>query len=452
MDLAKLGLALQAGGLGFSGGNPQAVLEPYLQKQRDAEAAEKIKGMLSGVGIAGPQADLLSSMPLGMQQSYLLNRMNARDKDERRRAAAAEAAALRQREEEARRVALESLLRPTPDANGPTVAAASQTPGLTPETLMKVYTDPRLNAEDRQMLAKVYDLQQPGERRIVSGVDGHKYYADNGERVLPNVEHPGKGPSAKEQQIDRLGEVGIDRDLAILIADGVLQTSRDPVSGVTQIVDTRTGQPWQGMPAGGMETTATPSMPQTPATPHTPGTPPPMPGQGAARSLPDATVPQADYSGAFGAQGAASNVANAGADALGINLPFPERQEASTALNNLALRTKTFMQQAFPGRASVQLMQELDKITAQPNRILMGEQRGRDMLEQTAGMIDSLIRQEERKLKHPRAYTPQMRAEARSNIDALEQLSADYRAILESMDGESGENRTQSGVTWRVVE
>lgn len=97
-------------------------------------------------------------------------------------------------------------------------------------------------------------------------------------------------------------------------------------------------------------------------------------------------------------------------------------------------------------------MQELDKITAQPNRILMGEQRGRDMLEQTAGMIDSLIRQEERKLKHPRAYTPQMRAEARSNIDALEQLSADYRAILESMDGSGSENRTQSGVTWRVVE
>ncbi|MEL6642754.1 MAG: hypothetical protein AAFO57_08750 [Pseudomonadota bacterium] len=439
MDLAKLGLALQAGGLGFQGGNPQAVIEPFLQKQRDAAASEKIAGMLSGLGIQGPQAELISSLPLGMQQQYLTNRMSQQDQDRRRRAAAAQVAAVRKAEQEARFAAVQSYLRPMPDANGPTIAAAAAPSQLTKDALIRAYTDPRLKAEDRQMLAKAYDLQQPKERRIVTGKDGHKYYADTGERVLPNAQAPKPAPSSKEQQIERLGEVGINRDLAILIADGVLQTSRDPVSGVTQIVDTRTGQPWQGMPS---QAQATPPVPSEPVPSET----------GALPTLPVPTVPEANYTGAFGAEGAASNVLNAGADALGINLPYPERQEASTALNNLALRTKTFMQQAFPGRASVQLMQELDKITAQPNRILMGEQRGRDMLEQTAGMIDSLIRQEERKLKAPRAYTPQMRAEARSNIDALEQLSADYRAVLQSMDGDASENRTSSGVTWRVVE
>ncbi len=244
----------------------------------------------------------------------------------------------------------------------------------------------------------------------------------------------GPQPSSAEQKITRLMEVGIPREQAILIADGVLKVSRDPVSGEAQMVDARTGQPWSG------------------ANPEPTLLPEDTIADGQRENLSfGPTVPEVNYQGAFGGRGFVTNTLNAGADAIGVNLPFPENQEATTALSNLGLRTKTFMQQAFPGRASVQLMQELEKITAQPNRIFTGEQRGRDTLEQTASMIESLVIQERRKVKNPRAYTPQMRAQAQANIDALEGLLADYQSVLQNMEPAEG-NQTSGGVTWRVVE
>ncbi|MEM9392796.1 MAG: hypothetical protein AAGA38_03000 [Pseudomonadota bacterium] len=238
--------------------------------------------------------------------------------------------------------------------------------------------------------------------------------------------------SAAELKIARLEEVGIPRETAILIADGVLKTSRDPVSGQAQMVDARTGQPWQGQQMAEAQLSDTVAD-----------------GQRQNLSF-GATVPDVSYSGAFGGEGVATNLMNAGADALGIDLPFPENQEASTALRNLGLRTKTFMQQAFPGRASVQLMQELEKITAQPNQLFTGEQRGRDTLEQTASMIEALIIQQDRVLKRPRNYSPRQKADAQANKDALEGLLADYQAVIGNMSAPG--QATEGGVQWRIIE
>jgi hypothetical protein len=52
----------------------------------------------------------------------------------------------------------------------------------------------------------------PGQRRIIKGADGHQYYPDTGERVLPDVQAPPEGPG-----IDVTGEGVFRREFAGLV-------------------------------------------------------------------------------------------------------------------------------------------------------------------------------------------------------------------------------------------
>jgi hypothetical protein len=245
--------------------------------------------------------------------------------------------------------------------------------------------------------------------------------------------------SAKEEQIDRLMETGLERDVAINIVDGRFTISRDPVNGTAQVVDKATGQVVQAVPSqrpGGNQ----PSTDQTQEAPQ---------AQEDLNFGPD--VPDANFPGAFGAQGFGANVANTFADTLGMNMPAPEINEAQTAVRNLGTQTVTLLQESFPGRASNMLMERLQELTARPGRIVEGSGAALDTMRQTREMLDGLREIEERKIENPRAYTPQMRAQAQNNIDQIESLMGQYDGILRQMEPQGGgENTTSSGVNWSI--
>ncbi|MEM1065039.1 MAG: hypothetical protein AAGJ74_06035, partial [Pseudomonadota bacterium] len=260
---ALLGLAAE-----IEGRAPQGLAQGIGQMQKAEESAKRkaaIEGLMQSTGISGPEQALIAQLPVDAQAPFILDYREKRRQEElaatiRRQAAgrAAAAEARRQAERQAESQALQGYLRPRPSEQGPTIAAAAAGPQVDRETVFRALADPRLTDTGRQTILKAYGLAQPGQRQIIEGADGYKYFTDTGARVLPNVEQAPEAPSAAEQKIARLEELGLEREMAILIADGVLKTSRDPVSGVTQIVDARTGKPWLGMPGG---STNAPSAP-----------------------------------------------------------------------------------------------------------------------------------------------------------------------------------------------
>lgn len=66
----------------------------------------------------------------------------------------------------------------------------------------------------------------------------------------------GAGDSAREGQIARIMEMGVDRNTAIGIADGVYRADRHPVTGELQVVDMSTGQAIYGGPGDACRATS----------------------------------------------------------------------------------------------------------------------------------------------------------------------------------------------------
>ena len=68
-------VALRAMGAGFQGGDPNAVVKDYEDGLERARRKEAINSLMSNMGIAGPEKDLLSTMPLEAIQGHLLGKM-----------------------------------------------------------------------------------------------------------------------------------------------------------------------------------------------------------------------------------------------------------------------------------------------------------------------------------------------------------------------------------------
>jgi len=75
MDTSRLPLAFQAMGIGFQGGNPQALINQVREQEERAERKERVNGLLGEMGISGRQRALLETMPTEATQSWLLDRL-----------------------------------------------------------------------------------------------------------------------------------------------------------------------------------------------------------------------------------------------------------------------------------------------------------------------------------------------------------------------------------------
>jgi len=268
----------------------------------------------------------------------------------------------------------------------------------------------RLQAEERRLLSQ-YDRVSQDPNRPPGAL---KELASRIERVRKVMPEQAKTPdvSAKEQQIARIMESGYSREQAISVVDGI-----NEITPTGELMNRITGDIVGAPPPTGATASET----------------------GGVDLSFDSTVPTtgANYTGAFGPTGFAAQAGNIAADAVGAPLPAPDIQRAQTAVSNVALQTVTTLQESFPGRASVQLMNKLEEVAARPAQLLRGDQRSRDIMEQTADMIEGFILQEQRKIENPRGYTMAQRAEARAKIDQLGPLLANYRAILGQLGGAS---------------
>lgn len=142
------------------------------------------------------------------------------------------------------------------DANGTSLTDYLRThgggtvPSANPAEVQAVLADPNVDATTKQMILQRFmqmnNPQEGGDRRILDGADGFKYYEDTGERVLPNVQRPQEGPA------DEYGRYAAEEQAA----------GREPLSRIdfanakrgagTVVYDPATGNPivQMGGPAG----------------------------------------------------------------------------------------------------------------------------------------------------------------------------------------------------------
>lgn len=249
-------------------------------------------------------------------------------------------------------------------------------------------------------------------------------------------------PSAAEAQLSRMGETGMDRETAILIRDGVIERSRDPVTGEVTLIDMRTGRPWEGAQKGATQ----PGQQNPPQPQPAPQTPAQRPDD---LSFGDA-YPNAPA--AFGASGFGARVANTVSDALTGRPAFPDVQQAQNDFAVLGEQLRSDMMTAYNGRPSVYLMQQIDRLIPQGGQFFEGPSQAASQLRSLGRSLEqereALAGQQGRRMR------PNDRAELNAKVQAVENAMVRVRESLSALTGGGGASggRTESGIQFRIIE
>lgn len=210
-----------------------------------------------------------------------------------------------------------------------------------------------------------------------------------------------KGLSDAEEKIQRLMSTGISRDTAIGIVDGSLVVSRDPVTGVATIVD-KSKLIAQGEP---------PVIPPT---------------ETDSDVFKDTNVP-----GALGLSGLGANVLNTLVDAFGVGQPADKIAEASTLLDSLSIRTSLGLASEFPGRPSNLTREKIEALTIKSGEFGMGPDRALNMAKNMIRTLEESLTAANRVVQG--RFSPTDQAAAKTSIDMLTPLLADYQSLSESL-------------------
>lgn len=204
--------------------------------------------------------------------------------------------------------------------------------------------------------------------------------------------------------------------------------------GRSVLIDTKTGLPVGssgGQPGGGQRTSERPGVPS---------------------SLPEDT----DFLTATGAGGLVSTTANTIADLWGSDLPRPEVERASTALQNLSRRTMITVASEASTRPSQWLMKEIDELLVKPNLLTLGPGRARDRFLQVQGMLETQRNRVGQIIENSREFPAQTVAQARIELMDLDQLISDYDQVISAFgrtDGQSESgNAGQGGIPPQAVD
>ncbi|WP_411974357.1 hypothetical protein [Sulfitobacter faviae] len=247
--------------------------------------------------------------------------------------------------------------------------------------------------------------------------------------------------SAKEEQIGRLMETGLDRTQAVGVADGRFVVSRDPMDGTAVVVDKGTGQivggtAGQGQPA---------AQPQTAA-------PVPQPAPGS-MSAPQDGFSSIDVGSnaedAFGIEGKIKGAANAVTDAMGMDQPFPEVEKVTRNFNALNENILSDLANGYQRQPPVIIMKALQELQPRPGELFEGASSAQAKLSALRTSIKTEARSVSESLN--RRQTPANRQEYEKRAAALDAALARIDAMSGAFG--SGESQTTSGgVKWRIVE
>lgn len=215
----------------------------------------------------------------------------------------------------------------------------------------------------------------------------------------------GETPSEADMEIGRLMSVGIPRETAVKIKEGVYTVSRHPVDGSVVVIDLANGK--MVFDVGDK------------------GAPPPAP--------PGDTPTAAGYDmpgakDAFGAEGAIKGAVNKAADIAGAPVPYREVQDAQNDFAVLREDILSTIAAGYKRQPPSWLMQALRDLTPAAGSVFEGPEGAKSKLRALERKFDREIAHIDKQLK-PRGK-PEAKAELRANKQALEAARARVGGML----------------------
>lgn len=261
----------------------------------------------------------------------------------------------------------------------------------------------------------------------VAGFDGFVGQVEGGRALM------GAGPegdmSAAEAAIARMESIGIPRDIAIRIEDGVFDTARDPVTQELTVVDLATGGVVFRIDQDGNTIRSGGQAGQQPAA-----------EAGQAGQQPAAETPALTFGGqsrnaedAFGLRGMAAGAANTVSDFLGFGEVAPEVAENQRFFRTYEEDALVFLAQAYPRQPAQALMERIRSLV--PNVGTMeGAGRAVGELQALRDRFASDLESVERNITRGR-LSPSDRAQANDRASALREMLARTEEAISRFGG-----------------
>jgi len=238
--------------------------------------------------------------------------------------------------------------------------------------------------------------------------------------------------SEAESEIARLESIGIPRDKAILMKEGVLRVETDPTTREAFLVNIADG------------TSQPLSAPQA---------------ERIAAEIPEATDPTLSFGGprfeggegAFGVGGFSRNIANTVSDTVGMGQIFPEAGSAIADYRVMGEGLLNRISSAYNRQPPSWLMQSIRENIPNPARPLQGPE---DALNKLNALGRDFAAEEQillQRLNEP--LSPPDRARLSQQLTAVRSGLAQIQGAIQGIEGgDAGGNTTSSGVKWSIVE
>lgn len=281
----------------------------------------------------------------------------------------------------------------------------------------------------------IFDSRTPSENGFTLS-PGQQRFGPDGIPIASVPENASGADPAREQQISRMMETGIDRNTAINIVDGRWKMDTNPITGRPQITDMATGQPAHTQqaptpsPAPGMQSQANPAVMQDFGT----------------------QFPSSNE--AFGVGGAAMGALNTIGDATGFGAPYPEVQQTQADFAVLQERLLNDIAGSYGRQPPSWLLQRIDELTPKAGNPMEGSSGAINKLNSLGRDIQTELGIARERLN--RELTPTTREETETTIAGLEAALARIGTASKSFGAQQQSDTTPApeGVPadlWQVM-
>lgn len=254
------------------------------------------------------------------------------------------------------------------------------------------------------------------DQLVGMGEDGPMVIGDY--RDAPATRDP-----AREQQIARLMETGVERNTAIGIVDGRYARDRHPVTGELQVVDMATGQPIYGGP-----TASTLPVPQQTEAPSGQSVMDPAVAAQFGTQFPAASQ-------SFGLEGAATGLINTVGDAVGLGAPYPEVQQTQADFGVLRESLLNDIASAYGRQPPSWLLQEIRNLTPAAGNPFEGVGTAQSKLNAIGRHLTNELQLTEQALQ--RQLSPQNRQELEAKAAGLQAAIARVQGGIDAFGSQS---------------
>lgn len=264
-----------------------------------------------------------------------------------------------------------------------------------------------------------------------------KFYADQRAGLIP--EGVAQGDTEADRELSRLQSIGIPRDVAIKIKEGVFKVVTDPTTRESVVIDLSDGSPVYRVSMDGQQPQATPDNPARP--------------QGGEQP-PDQRLTfggeVSDASDAFGAEGIIKKGANWVGDVTNMGVPFEGVQETQSDFAVLREAMINDVASAYNRQPPSWLLKNIEALTPEAGSLSQGASGAQSKLRALRRNFESELALARKQAA--RRMSPGQREENEAKRIGLENAIGRVDGALSRFGGSKEGNTTSSGVKWRVVE